>query len=354
MKVLLIGDDYIHADVMLDGFKSWADKGMELVTWQWDLGGKEQLQAVNLKLEQEGYDALEIPKEILDYVGDADIIITQFFPITSGLVAAAPKLIAVGTLRAGVENIAVDILTQRNVMVFNNAGRNAQAVSDFTIGMLIAEARNIGRSHAAMKAGYWRKEYINSPFCPDIEGSTVGIVGFGMIGQLVARKLGGFDVEIIAYDAYPDHDAAKALNVTFVDLDTLMARSDFVSINCRLVPETYHMIGAHELSLMKPTAFLINTARSGLVDEDALWDALYHKRIGGAALDVFDVEPPGIDHRLVTLDNVTLTQHQAGTTVHAMGRSPLRLCNHMSLLFEGKEPKTWVNRGRVDLRALNV
>ncbi|MFZ5974911.1 MAG: 2-hydroxyacid dehydrogenase [Bacillota bacterium] len=354
MKVLLIGDDYIDTEMMLDGFSSWAQKGCELVTYQWALGGKEQLQAVNLTLEQQGYDALEIPGEIMEYVKDADVIITQFFPITSKLVANAPKLIAVGTLRAGVENICVDIMTEKNIMVFNNAGRNAQAVSDFTIGMMLAEARNIGRSHAAMKAGFWRKEYINSPFCPDLEESTVGIIGFGMVGQLVAKKLAGFDVEILAYDAYPDNEAAEKYNVTFTDLETLLKRSDFVSVNCRLVPETYHMIGAHELSLMKPTAFLINTARSGLIDEDAMWDALYHKRIGGAALDVFDVEPPGIDYRLVTLDNVTLTPHQAGTTVHAMGRSALRLCNHMSALFEGKAPKTWVNRGKVELRALSV
>lgn len=354
MKVLLIGDDYIDTAMMLDGFSSWADRGCEFVTYQWSLGGKEQLQAVNLKLEQEGYDALEIPDEIMAYVKDADIIITQFFPITSKLVANAPKLIAVGTLRAGVENICVDILTGKNVVVCNNAGRNAQAVSDFTIGMLLAEARNIGRSHAAMKAGYWRKAYINSPFCPDLEGSTVGILGFGMVGQLVAKKLGGFDVHILAYDAYPDHETAEKYSVTFTDLDTLLKSSDFVCMHCRLVPETYHMLGARELGLMKPTAFLINTARSGLIDEDAMWDALYHKRIGGAALDVFDVEPPGIDYRLVTLDNVTLTQHQAGTTVHAMGRSALRLCDHMTALFEGKAPKTWVNKGQVELRALKA
>lgn len=354
MKVLLIGDDYIDAEAIRDGFSSWADKGCELVTYQWSLGGKEQLQAVNLMLEQNGYDALEVPEAIMDYVRDVDVIVTQFFPITPALVAAAPRLVAVGTLRAGVENICVDVMTEKNIMVFNNAGRNAQAVSDFTIGMLLAEARNIGRSHAAMKAGFWRKEYINTPYCPDLEGSTVGIIGFGMVGQLVAKKLGGFDVEVIAYDAFPDADAAGKYGVAFADLDTLLKRSDFVCMNCRLVPETYHMLGAHEFGLMKPTAFLINTARSGLIDEDAMWDALYHKRIGGAALDVFDVEPPGIDHRLVTLDNVTLTPHQAGTTVHAMGRSALRLCNHMSALFEGKAPKTWINRGKVELRSLSV
>ncbi|MGI5907229.1 MAG: 2-hydroxyacid dehydrogenase [Christensenellales bacterium] len=354
MKALLIGDDYIDAEMMLDGFASWAEKGCELVTYQWALGGKEQLQAVNLTLEQKGYDALEIPEEVMDYAGDADILVTQFFPVTSGLITNAPRLKVVGTLRAGVENICVDLMTERNIMVINNTGRNAQAVSDFTIGMMLAEARNIGRSHAAMKAGYWRKEYINTPFCPDLEGSTVGIIGFGMVGQLVAKKLTGFDVEVIAYDAYPDEEAAMKYGVAFVDLETLLKRSDFVCMNCRLVPETYHMLGAREFSLMKPTAFLINTARSGLIDEDAMWEALYRKRIGGAALDVFDLEPPGIDHRLVTLDNVTLTPHQAGTTVHAMGRSALRLCQHMSALFEGKAPKTWVNRGKVELRTLSV
>lgn len=305
---------------------------------------------INLLLEQHGPEAVEASPELLELVKDVDVIITQFCPINKKVVDAAPKLLAVGTMRAGVENIAVDYMTEKNIIVCNNAGRNAQAVADFTIGMMLAEYRNIARSHAAVKAGYWRKDYVNKAYSPDFEGLTVGIIGFGMVGQLVAKKLGGFDVHIVAYDAFPNHEMAEKYNVKFVDLDTLMKESDIVSVNCRLIPETYHMVGKDQIALMKPTAILVNTARSGLVDEGALYEALRDRKIGGAALDVFDKEPTSIDYRMICLDNCTVTSHMAGTTVHAMSRSPLRLANHMESLFEGKAPRTWMNRS-VELRA---
>lgn len=353
MKVLIIGDGYINDKDMVDGFKSWADRGCELVGYQWDQNGMD-MSEINLLLEQNGPEAVEICDEIVDLAKDADVIITQFCPINKKVIDACTKLKAVGTLRAGVENICVDYMTEKGIMVFNNAGRNAEAVSDFTIGMMLAEYRNIARSHAAVKAGWWRKDYVNKSYSPDFEGLTVGIIGFGMVGQLVAKKLTGFSVNVIAYDAYPNHEAAEKYNVKFVDLDTLMKESDIVSVNCRLIPETYHMVGEKQIAMMKPTAILVNTARSGLVDEGALYEALKAKKIGGAALDVFDVEPTSIDYRMIALDNCTVTSHMAGTTVHAMSRSPLRLANHMANLFDGVAPKTWMNRGKVELKKLEI
>lgn len=351
MKTLIIGDSYINSKDMRKGFEAWEARGVELVDYQWDQNGHD-MSYINLLLEQNGPEAVDVCDELLELASDADVIVTQFCPINKKFVDAAKKCVAVGTMRAGLENIAVDYMTEKGIMVFNNAGRNAEAVADFTIGMMLAEYRNIARSHAAVKAGYWRKEYVNSSYLPDFAGLTTGIVGFGMIGQLVAKKLSGFDQRLLAYDKFPDYEAAKKLNVEFVDLDTLMKESDIVSVNCRLVPETYHMIGARELSLMKPTAILVNTARSGLVDEAALYEVLKERKIGGAALDVFDEEPTSIDYRMITLDNCTVTSHLAGTTVHAMSRSPLRLANHMANLFDGVAPKTWVNRGKVELKKL--
>ena len=351
MKTVIIGDAYISSKDMRAGFEAWEKRGVELVDYQWDQDGKD-MSYVNLLVEQKGPEAIEVPDVIVDLCADADVIITQFCPINKKVIDAAKKCVAVGTLRAGVENIAVDYLTEKGIMVFNNAGRNAEAVADFTIGMMLAEYRNIGRSHAAVKAGYWRKEFVNSKYLPDFAGLTTGIVGFGMVGQLVAKKLTGFDQRVLAYDAYPDKEAAEKYNVTFVDLDTLMKECDIVSVNCRLVPETFHMIGAAQLSLMKPTAIIVNTARSGLIDEAALYEVLKARKIGGAALDVFDKEPTSIDYRMIALDNCTVTSHLAGTTVHAVSRSPLRLANHMTNLFEGKAPKTWINRGKVELKKL--
>ncbi len=351
MKTLIIGDAYISSKDMRKGFESWEARGVELVDHQWDQNGMD-ISNINLLLEQNGPEAVEISKEIVDLCRDVDVIITQFCPINSKVIEAAKKCVAVGTLRAGVENINVDLMTEKGIMVFNNAGRNAEAVADFTIGMMLAEYRNIARSHAAVKAGWWRKDYVNKAYSPDFAGLTTGIVGFGMVGQLVAKKLAGFDQRLLAYDAYPDYEAAKQYNVEFVTLETLMKESDIISVNCRLVPETYHMVGEKELALMKPTAIIVNTARSGLIDEGALYEVLKAKKIGGAALDVFDEEPTTIDYRMIALDNCTVASHMAGTTVHAMSRSALRLANHMSNLFDGVAPKTWINRGKVELKKL--
>jgi len=169
---------------------------------------------------------------------------------------------------------------------------------------------------------------------------VVGLIGFGEIARLVAKKLRGFDVEIIAYDPYVNPAAAEALGVRMVDLDTLLKESDFVSIHARATAENEHLIGARELSLMKPTAFLINTARSALVDEDALYEALRTGQIGGAALDVFDQEPIGPDHPLATLDNCTVTPHLAGTSVDAMLNCPKLLAREMwRNLIDGEETR---------------
>ena len=253
-------------------------------------------------------------------------------------------------MRAGVENIAVDYMTEKNIIVCNNAGRNAQAVADFTIGMMLAEYRNIARSHAAVKAGYWRKDYVNKAYSPDFEGLTVGIIGFGMVGQLVAKKLGGFDVHIVAYDAFPEPRDGR-------EVQRQVRR-----------PRHPHEGERHRLCELPPHPRDLPHGRQGSDrpheahrhprqhrpqrpgDEGALYEALRDRKIGGAALDVFDKEPTSIDYRMICLDNCTVTSHMAGTTVHAMSRSPLRLANHMESLFEGKAPRTWMNRS-VELRA---
>jgi len=353
MKVAFLGDGYVPVDMMMDGFSSWKEMGCEFVGYQWDQNGMD-FSEVNLLLELNGPEVIELKPEVLELVADADVIITQFCPINKAVIDAAPKCKAVGTMRAGVENICVDYMTEKGIVVCNNAGRNAEAVSDFAIGMMLAEYRNIARSHAGILKGEWRKKFINLDYIPDFTGLTVGIVGFGMIGQLVAKKLQGWDMKLLAYDAFPDHETAKKYGVEFVSLNDLMAQSDIVTVHCRLIPETERMIGREQINLMKPEAILVNTARNGLLDEDAIFDALNEKRIGGAALDVFDDEPIPADSRWLTLDNLTMTSHLAGTTIHAVTRTPLRLANHMAKLFEGEAPRTWINRNKVELVKLEV
>ena len=339
MKLVGIGDLFIPCEYIEQGMKPLEGHGISVSTVEWKLNGFDELQNINLKVEQGGREEVEIPDYILDAVKDADIIITQFFPVGKELIDACKNLKYIGVLRAGYENVNFEYAAQKGIKVFNTVGRNAHAVSDFAIGTMIAEARNIARGHYGIKNGEWIRTYPNSDSIPDFTGKTVGIVGFGEIGRLVAKKLSGFDVNILVYDPYCRDESVKT-----VDLDKLMAESDFVTLHARLTAENEHMIGEHELSLMKPTAYLINTSRSGLVDEKALYETLKAGKIAGAALDVFDVEPPPIDYPLVTLPNVTLTPHMAGGSKDAFLNTPKLLAAGFADYLDGKFTRFLLNK----------
>lgn len=339
MKLVGIGDLFIPCEYIEQGMEPLKARGISISTVEWKLKGFDELQSINLAVEQGGREDVEIPDYILDAVRDADIIITQFFPVGKKLIDECKNLKYIGVLRAGYENINFEYAAQEGIKVFNTVGRNAHAVSDFAVGMMIAEARNIARGHNGIKNGDWIRSYPNSDSIPDFTGKTVGIVGYGEIGSLVAKKLGGFDVKILVFDPF-----CKNESVNRVDLDTLMRESDFVTLHARLTAENEHMIGARELSLMKHTAYLINTSRSGLVDEKALYETLKAGKIAGAALDVFDVEPPPVDYPLVTLPNVTLTPHMAGGSKDAFFNTPKLLAAGFADYLDGKFTRFLLNK----------
>ena len=341
MKLVGIGDLFIPHEYIKKGFAQVEALGVKVSTFDWKLSGFQELQAINLKVEKGGAGAYEPPPEVYEAVRDADILITQFCPASAGLIAAAKSLKLIGVLRAGYENIDVAAATERGILVLNTPGRNADAVADYAIGMLLAEARNIARGHAGLKEGRWTREYPNSGMIPDMPGKTVGLVGLGEIGRKVAKRLSGFEVEILAYDPFVKEPPA---GIRMVALPELMARSDFVSIHARLTKETEGMIGAELIGKMKRTAYLINTSRSALVDEKALYEALESGRIAGAALDVFDLEPPGADYPLVRLPNVTVTPHMAGGSNDAFYNCPKLLAAELAKFLSGGEPRSAVNR----------
>lgn len=320
-----IGDLFIPEEYIKIGFQAFQNHNITVKTVQWELSGYEELQNINLLVETQGSEAYEPDESILQAIHDADIIITQFCPITKKVIDSCPNLKAIGVLRGGYENINVDYAFSKGIQVFNTPGRNSNAVADFTVGMLLSECRNIAKAHKNLKEGEWIRDYANADFVPDLYKKTVGLIGYGEIGRKVAKRLSGFDMNILVYDPF----VTSAENVQLVDLPTLFTQSDFVSVHARLTPETERMINMDLLSLMKPTAVFINTARSGLVDEKALYEVLKSHKIAGAALDVFDEEPPGKDYPLVTLDNVTITPHMAGGTKDAFRNSPLLLAEEM-------------------------
>lgn len=341
MRIVGIGDLFIPHGHIRDGLAPLAALGHEVETFDWKLSGFPELQGINLAVEKGGAAAFRPPPYVFEAAARADVLVTQFCTVPAALLEAAPAVKVVGVLRAGVENVDVAAATARGVLVVNTPGRNADAVADFAVGMLIAEARNLCRGHHGLKQGHWLREYPNSGHIPDLPGKTVGIVGLGEIGRKVARRLAGFDVRLLAYDPFVK---AAPEGIRLVDLPTLMAESDFVTVHARLTPETTGLLSRAMLARMKPTAYLVNTSRSALVDEAALVEALRERRIAGAALDVFDHEPPGLEDPLVTLENVTLTPHMAGGSNDAFFNCPRLLAAELVKLLQGGEPRSVVNR----------
>jgi D-3-phosphoglycerate dehydrogenase len=347
MKLLAVSDTYIPYAFMEVGFAGLKELGVSVEVRRWEHSTLVALQEANLAIENGGPEAVALPAELMENVADVDMLAVQFTPVGRQFIATAKNLKVIGVLRGGVENVDVPFATERGISVLNTPGRNARAVAECALGLILAEIRNLARAHACLKAGQWRRNFPNSAAIPELCEKTVGLVGFGAVAQLVAGYLQAFGSRVIAFDPYFRGDSGP---VTLVDLTTLLRESDVISVHARLTAESRHLIGAKELAMMKPGAVLVNTARSGLIDEAALVRALQERSIMGAALDVFDEEPLPADHPLVGLDNVTIVPHLAGSTIDAFRNSPKMLAAHLARMLRGGEDLPVVNGVRPALR----
>ena len=319
MKCLAIADLFINAAMMDAGLKALKDKGIAVEVREWSHESIKKLQEDNLLVEQQGSEALALPAALLQGAEETEILIVQFAPVNAAVFDKLPKLKYVGVLRGGIENVNQEEAKARGIEVMNTPGRNARSVAEFTVGMILAEMRNIARSHDALRDKFWRKESPNHRAIPELGGKVVGLVGLGHIAQLVAGFLRGFGSEIIFYDKYvPGHESYEKVDT----LDELVRRADVISLHARMTPETENLINAHHFELMKESAIIVNTARSGLINEGDLIAALRAGKIMGAALDTFDDEPLPDDSAFYSLNNVTITPHIAGSTIDAFSNSP--------------------------------
>ncbi|MCF8565830.1 2-hydroxyacid dehydrogenase [Alicyclobacillus tolerans] len=343
MKILCIGDAMIPGVDFTTAAQALGTADYVTADWESDWAN---LQHRRLVVEQQGPSVEPVPGVFLENP-DAEMVLALFCPFSEQAMDAMPNLKVIGVARAGTENVDVQAATQRGIAVVNVMGRNAEAVSDFAVGLMLSEGRNIARAHAAIKQGAWRKEFSNSSYVPELKGKTVGIVGYGYIGRLVAQKLSGFGVHAMVYDPWVDKAQAEQTGVEVVDKETLFKSADFITLHARLTEDSKNLVSHRELDLMKPTAYLINTARAGLVDMDALVSALQEGKIAGAALDVFEVEPIPAGHPLLELDNVTLTTHIAGTTREALTRSPQLLVQEVAKLLDGQGEQATVKNKNV-------
>jgi phosphoglycerate dehydrogenase-like enzyme len=254
-------------------------------------------------------------------------------PYTERVLAAAPQLKVVARSGVGYDAIDVAAATRHGVAIAMGFGANHNAVADFAFSLMAALASRLLPYHALVAEGRWQRS-AHRPLWQ----ATAGIIGLGRIGQALARRCRGFEMRVLAHEVLPDDGFAQQHGVELVDLETLFAAADFVSVHAPHTSETDKIVSREQLALMKPTAFLVNTARGGLVDEAALAEALREGRIAGAGLDVFAVEPLPPDSPLRGLPNVVLTPHCAGSNVDAIAAMAERVVENVLALLQGRDP----------------
>lgn len=274
---------------------------------------------------------------------DADAILVRTAPIDRELIACAPQLKVIARHGAGVDNIDVQAAAERGVVVCNTPYANSNSVAEHTVGLMIGLSHQMLKSDHALRQGRFqvRNQYIGT----ELQGKTLGIIGLGNIGRRVARKSAlGMEMNVIAYDPFMKGESGLDYVQLVDSLDTLLSEADFVSLHIPYVPELHHFIDRAALSKMKRGAFLINCARGGLVDEEALVEALKDGRVAGAGLDVFEQEPPPDAHPLWELDNVIVTPHMSAHTEDAMIAMAAGAAEEIVRVLQGKRPLSCVNK----------
>jgi D-3-phosphoglycerate dehydrogenase len=283
-------------------------------------------------------------KEIIEAAREADALLVIHAKMTRPVFESLPRLKVVVRYGIGYDTVDVDAATDNGVIVANIPDFCLDEVSDHAMAMLLACARQLHRLNDGTKSGYWTESQMILPKVPALCDQTLGIIGCGNIGRLSARKAQCFGLRTIGYDPYIDESAARDAGIFLAPLSQVLQESDFISIHALLNAETWHLIGDSELEMMKPTAYLINTARGSLIDEAALIRALKENWIAGAGLDVFEQEPISPDNPLLKMDNVIITPHNAGSSEAAARRLKLSVAREACRVLSGKWPKNVVNK----------
>lgn len=288
----------------------------------------EKLEAYGARVDCLMYDQAT-KKNIIDKIQDVEIYITAVAPADREIIDSASRLKYILKTGTGLDNIDMDYASEKGIYVSNAPGGNAPAVAELAIGLMIAVSRQVPQLDRATKKGIWTH---SNGF--ELRGKTLGIIGFGAIGISIARIASAFSMERIAYGTHRNDQAASELGVQFVALDQLLQESDYIVICTALKKSNYHLINAEALEKMKPTSFLINVSRGAVVDEKALLQALRSEKIGGAALDVFETEPP--EDMLPALDNLVVTPHIGGTTKESVRRVAMVTVDNIRRYIQGE------------------
>jgi D-3-phosphoglycerate dehydrogenase / 2-oxoglutarate reductase len=305
-RVLAAGDHFVLSHLLVDALQREVPDRLDVheLTLPWPVEPFGRVAEVD--------EASGSEDEMIEALRGVEVCTTHMAPLTEKILGASPDLRLFCISRGGPVNANLDAATAHGVAVTFAPGRNATATAEHSIGMLIAAARRIPHTHTDLAGGTWRGDYYRyEAVGPELEGSTVGVVGYGAIGSRVARILAGFGAEVLAFDPYVAPDALGA-GMEWVELDELLSRSRFVTIHARVTPDNNGMIGAAQIALMPPGSVLVNCARGALLDYGAVCDALDSGHLFGAAFDVFAEEPIPAGSRVLRTPNVVMTPHLAG------------------------------------------
>jgi D-3-phosphoglycerate dehydrogenase len=302
-------------------------------------------------LRDAGFDVVKktglAPDELRELLLESDgLVVRSETKVTADVMDAATRLRVIGRAGVGVDNIDVPAATARGIIVMNAPDGNTITTAEHTIALLVALARNVAQANSSVKAAQWdRKRFIGA----ELRGKTLGIIGLGRIGRAVATRAAALGMKIVAHDPFVGSEAGRDCEVETTGLDEVFSRADFLTIHTPLTPETRGLVNREAFEKMKQGARVINCARGGLVDEGALYDAITSGKIAGAALDVFEQEPPPADHPLLKLDEVIVTPHLGASTSEAQEAVALTVAEQMRDYF-----LTGALRGAVNMPALGA
>ncbi|WP_407432652.1 phosphoglycerate dehydrogenase [Methanobrevibacter sp.] len=286
------------------------------------------------------------PEELVNTIHEYDgIIVRSRTKVTREVISKADNLKIIARAGVGVDNIDLDAATEKGIMVVNSPESTSITVAEHTMGLLLSMARKLSIADKSVKEGKWEKKRFMGV---ELRNKTLGVIGMGRIGSQVVNRCKAFEMDAVAYDPYLPEEVAKQMGVELTDLETVLKKADFITIHVPLTPETKHLISNKEFEIMKDTAFITNCARGGIIDEEALYDALKNNKIGGAALDVYEDEPPAEDSKLFELDNIVLTPHIAASTKEAQRDAAIIVADEIIDLFNGGTPKNVLNMPRID------
>ena len=309
------------------------------------------------KLSQEGVKILEdagfkvdcrfgiSPEELKKVIGDYQaIVVRSGTKLTADIIEKADNLKIIGRAGVGVDNVDIDAATKKGIIVMNAPGGNTISTCEQTLALILAAARNIAPAYSSLKNKKWERSKFKGT---ELYSKVLGVIGLGRIGKEVVKRAISFGMEVLVYDPFVSQEIAERTGVKLAELKDILKTSDFITIHTPLTEETKDLISYKELSLMKPKAFIINCARGGIVNEEALYDALKAKKIGGAALDVFSKEPP-LDSKLLELDNILVTPHLGASTDEAQVNVAIEVAHCVKDALLGSAIRNAVNYVQLD------